>query len=223
MLTMLSHKNGSLAVSGGRDIASTVNYLLTLPFKLKIATKDFHPRDHISFASNHPPPDNKPFETVITIKNPHNPSETQQSRLWPVHCVQNTPGSDLVPELDVAKLDHVVEKGQDERVEMYSAFADPFRNPTVHRSRLARLLKDAQITHVYIVGLAADYCVRYTAIDSAKEGFRTYVVREATRPVDSASWPSVEAELEQAGVGLISIDQSEIAMVQSLRQADVSS
>ncbi|GAB7357569.1 hypothetical protein MBLNU459_g0080t1 [Dothideomycetes sp. NU459] len=182
--------NGSLAVQGGRDIAPTINALLDLPFDLRIATQDWHPRDHISFASNHPPPDNKPFESHITIRNPHNAAETQTSRLWPDHCVQGTKGSEIVPELHVSKVQHFIKKGQDKRVEMYSAFDAPFTNPSVARSGLATLMKDAGITHIYTVGLAFDYCVKCTAIDAAKEGFTTYVVREGCKPVD----PSREAQ-----------------------------
>lgn len=180
-----------------------VNELLALPFALKIATKDFHPQDHVSFASNHAAPNNVPFTSTITIRNPLNPEECQTTRLWPDHCVQGTRGAELLPELDTAKLDHIVEKGQDKRVEMYSAFADPFRNPTVTRSDLAQLLHGAEVTDVYIVGLAADYCVKFTALDAVQEGFGTWVVEAGTRPVDPLSLPGVCAEYEKAGVKII--------------------
>jgi len=207
--------NGSLAVQGGRDIVKSINSLLTLPFAIKVATKDFHPQDHISFASNHPPPNNKPFESTITIKNPLNPEETQTTQLWPDHCVQSTPGSELIPELDRSKVDHIVEKGQDNRVEMYSAFADPFLNPTVSRSKLASILKDAKVSDVYVVGLATDYCVKYTALDSAKEGFKTLVVGDAARPVDPTSLDDVYKEFASAGVSVITMDSDEIKKVKN--------
>lgn len=205
--------NGSLAVAGGRDIVPLVNDLLALPFPLKIATKDFHPRDHISFASNHEAPNNKPFESLITISNPLNPSETQETRLWPDHCVQGTKGSELLPELDVAKVHEIVEKGQDKRVEMYSAFADPFQNPCVSKSGLAKLLHDAQVTDVFVAGLAADYCVRYTALDSAKEGFKTRVIGEATRAVDPSSMDVILKEYDEAGVIVIAKDDESLKLV----------
>ncbi|OCK83394.1 Isochorismatase hydrolase [Lepidopterella palustris CBS 459.81] len=208
--------NGSLAVPGGREIASKVNYLLSLPFALKIATKDFHPQDHISFASNHPPPNNKPFESFFTIKNPLNPEETDTTRLWPDHCVQGTPGSELIPELEVAKVHHIVEKGQDKRVEMYSAFADPFTNPTVSRSKLADVLHEAKISDVFVVGLATDYCVKFTAIDSAKEGFTTHVVGEATNAVDPSSLDEVYKDFDKAGVSLVGMDSEAIKKVKEL-------
>ena len=191
----------------GRAIVPILNQLLSLPFVVKIATKDFHPPDHISFASNHAPPNNVPFVSTITIQNPLNPEETQETRLWPIHCVQGTKGAELLHELEVDKVDHIVEKGQDERVEMYSAFADPFTNPNVSRSELAQILHGKGITDVYVAGLAADYCVKYTALDARKEGFKTWVVGEATRAVDPTSLPAVYKEYEGVGVAVISKDE----------------
>ncbi|KAH9862753.1 hypothetical protein J1614_010846 [Plenodomus biglobosus] len=208
--------NGALAVAGGRDMVPTINTLLSLPFTLKVATKDFHPRDHISFASNHPAPHNTPFESTTVITNPHNPSESIETRLWPDHCVQGTPGAELVPELDVSKIDRIVEKGQDKRVEMYSAFADPFTSPCVARSDLAKTLRDAGITDVYCVGLAADYCVKHTALDAQKEGFRTWVVSEAVKAVDPSSLEEVHREYEKAGVRVVGMDDNEVQRVRDL-------
>ncbi|KAF2708071.1 Isochorismatase hydrolase [Pleomassaria siparia CBS 279.74] len=207
--------NGSLAVQEGRDIVPALNALLSLPFVIKIATKDFHPQDHISFASNHAPPNNKPFESMFTIANPHNPGETQETRLWPDHCVQGTKGAELLPELDVSQVHHIVEKGQDRRVEMYSAFADPFTSPNVTHSNLAQLLHEKGVTDVYIAGLAADYCVRFTALDARKEGFNTWVVGDATKAVDPASLPDVRKEYEKVGITIVGKDEA----VQRLKDA----
>jgi len=206
-------KNGSLAVQGGRDIVPLLNDLLSRPFAIKVATKDFHPQDHISFASNHDAPNNKPFESVISIQNPLNPAETQETRLWPDHCVQGTKGSELLPELDINKVDRIVEKGQDKRVEMYSAFADPFKNPCVSKSGLAEMLHEAAITDVFVVGLAADYCVRYTALDSAKTGFKTRVIGEATRPVDPSGMDAILKEYDEAGVAVVGKDDESLKLV----------
>jgi nicotinamidase-related amidase len=193
-----------------------VNELLTLPFTLKVATKDFHPEDHISFASNHSPPNNVPFVTEITIANPYNPTETETTRLWPDHCIQGTKGAELVSELEASKVQHIIEKGQDKRVEMYSAFAAPFSNPVVSRSGLADTLKEAGVTHVYVVGLAMDYCVKFTALDAAKEGFSTYVVEEGTRAVDPTNWDNVRSQLEKAGVEMVSARGEEVGEVKKL-------
>lgn len=200
-------------MTDGRTIAPIINSLLSLPFHIRIATKDFHPPDHISFASNHAAPNNKPFESSATITNPLNASESQTTRLWPDHCIQGTKGAELIPELDVAKVDHVVEKGQDPRVEMYSAFADPFRSPCVSRSGLAERLKEEGVTHCYVVGLAMDYCVRWTAVDAAKEGFETVIVNEGTKAVDPESWDEVAGKLKKEGVRMVTIDGEEVKMV----------
>ncbi|KAJ6553872.1 Isochorismatase-like protein [Mycena sp. CBHHK59/15] len=174
--------NGSLAVSGGRDIVPVINSLLASPlFDVKVATKDWHPADHISFAANHP---NR------TIGR----SNSYETRLWPVHCVQGTPGARLVPELDVDKVDKIIEKGQDKRVEMYSAFADPFENPRVAQSELQGYLKEQSVGKVYVVGLAMDYCVKATAEDAAKEGFTTFIIEDATK---------AQAEMQGRGIKFV--------------------
>ncbi|THX18415.1 Isochorismatase hydrolase [Aureobasidium pullulans] len=210
---------GSLAVTDGRSIAPVINDLLKLPWTLRVATKDMHPKDHISFASQHPPPNNKPFESSITIANPHNPEETQTTNLWPDHCVAGSPGSELIPELDVGRLDEVVEKGQDKRVEMYSAFCTPFLNPKIVETGLAKTLKEKGVTHVFCVGLAADFCVKATAIDAAKEGFETVVIREGTKGVEQGDEADkkLAQELKENNVKMVSVDGAEVAKVRDLQ------
>lgn len=152
-------------MEGGRDIAPIINHLLSLPgFVLRVATRDYHPADHVSFASNHQ--DAKPFETFIDMRN-HvggKPEETMKQRLWPVHCVQGTPGSEIIEEIDMSKVDVVIQKGMDARVEMYSAFSDSFGNLTAGQGGVSHdlesILKKNNISHVYVVGLAGDYCVK---------------------------------------------------------------
>jgi nicotinamidase-related amidase len=211
--------NGSLAVTDGRSISSVINLLLDLPFAIKIATKDWHPADHISFASNHPPPNNVPFSSTVTIPNPLGGEEAQTTRLWPIHCVQGTKGAELVPELDVSKVDRIVEKGMDKRVEMYSAFSAPFRKPIVAESGLAHVLREAGATHVYVVGLATDYCVKFTALDSAREGFQTLVIGEGTKPVDPDSLGKVMEDLSNADIKFVSFDGVEVGWVKNLAKS----
>jgi nicotinamidase-related amidase len=115
--------------------------------------------------------------------------------------------------LETSEIDHVIGKGQDKRVEMYSAFVDPFRSPPVSRSTLQTVLQDAGATHVYCVGLAMDYCVKFTAIDAADAGFTTYVVNEGTRAVDPSAWSTVEAQLKEAGVEMVSADGEQVHKV----------
>jgi len=209
--------HGSLAVAGGRDIAPTINDLLQLPFALKVASKDYHPRDHVSFER---PGETRAFESYTTITNPFNASESTQTRVWPVHCVQGTPGSDIIPEIDVSQLDYVVEKGRDKRVEMYSAFADAFGNKFDAASLdLAAKLRERGVTHVYVVGLAGDHCVRWTALDAKHEGFVAYIIKEGTRCVDPGQkgWGATVKEMEESGVDIVSVEGSEVNKVKSLR------
>ena len=130
-----------------------------------------------------------------------------------MHCVQNTPGAELIHELDLSKIDKVVEKGQRREVEMYSAFYDPLERPRVSDSGLATVLKGKGVTDVYVVGLAADYCVKATAVDAAREGFKTLIVEEGTRAVDQSGWESVKAELKGKGVEVISIEEHGVGRV----------
>jgi nicotinamidase-related amidase len=127
-----------------------------------------------------------------------------------VHCVQDTPGAALVPELDTAQLHHIIEKGTDPRVEMYSAFYPPLQNPRIADSGLAGLLREAGTTHVYVVGLAGDYCVRSTAEDAAREGFVAYVIEEGTKCVDPGLWEEVKKEMAEKGVQVVSVDGPEV-------------
>ncbi|KAK6522019.1 NAD(+) salvage pathway protein [Arthrobotrys megalospora] len=203
--------NGSLAVTNGRDVIPVINTLLANPtFTTRIATKDWHPSTHISFASNHPAPNNVPFISHTTITNPHNPSETYKTRLWPDHCIQGTKGAELVPELDQSLVDEIVEKGIDDRVEMYSCFHDPFEHPRVSDSGLVERLQKKDVTHVYVVGLAMDYCVKYSAIDAKKAGFEVYVVEEGTKAVDPSAWEEVRKELEGYGITMVGKGGSEM-------------
>ncbi|KAI1827466.1 isochorismatase [Xylaria intraflava] len=182
-----------------------------MSFVLKVATKDWHPPNHISFAANHP--GKKPFADSVTIVNPYNAVESYSSRLWPVHCVQHTSGAELVSEMHVGKADKIVEKGTDPRVEMYSAFYDPSTSPRVSDSGLRTLLQEHAVTDVYVVGLAGDFCVQSTAVDAVKEGFRTYLVEEGTRPVDASRWPQCKKDMEKAGVKIVSMDSEEVRRV----------
>lgn len=213
--------SGSLAVEGGRDIAPTINSLLSLPFALKIATKDAHPQGHVSFAISHPPPNNKAFESAVKISNPSDRTQFHEIPLWPVHCVQGTKGAEIIPEIDVSKLDEVVEKGKDSGLEMFSGFADIFgsKSPEAASQDLAGLLHCAGITTVFAVGLAGDYCVKCTALDAKKEGFEVYVVKEATRSVDAGEngWGKATKEMREARIEIISVEGPEMARVKSLK------
>lgn len=208
----------------GRDTISVVNELLSLPFANKIATKDWHPHHHVSFAANHDPPNNVPFESTTTIVHPSDPSRTYETRLWPVHCVENTPGAELVAGMLSDRFDVIIEKGADSRMEMYSAFTDPFHEPpftpestSISTSKLPKILSDEGITHVYVVGLAQDYCVKASAIDSVRFGYETFVVVEGTRAVvPGKGWEAAEKDMVTAGVRMVVMDGEEVEWVRKL-------
>ncbi|KAJ4297322.1 NAD(+) salvage pathway protein [Collariella sp. IMI 366227] len=187
-------------VPDGRAITPLINTLLSLTtFTLKIATKDWHPQPHLLCLL-------PPFiSTQTPLPRPHNhhqplnPSESYTTRLWPAHCIQHTPGAELIPELNTSQLTHTIDKGTDPAFEMYSAFYAPLQNPRAGDTGLAKLLREHEITHVYVVGLAGDYCVRCTAEDAAREGFETFVIEEGTRAVDPEAWEGCKREMEGKG------------------------
>ncbi|KJX96531.1 isochorismatase family hydrolase like protein [Zymoseptoria brevis] len=203
--------NGPLAVKDGRSVAPIINELMDRPgFSLKIGTRDFHPRNHVSFASNHK--DMTPFTSKHTIHNPYNEKETQTTLLWPDHCVQGTPGVLILPELQREKLTHIVNKGMDPLLESYSAFGPPFRHPEVSMSGLTAILKENGITDIFVVGLAFDFCVKHTALDAVEQGFKAYVIEDATRAVDQSEegLKAVKEELVAAGVNIVGLESEEL-------------
>ena len=206
-----------MAVKAGRDIAPTINELLSLPFTLKIATRDFHPADHISFATSHEAPDNKAFESRAKIGNPDEFSQYFEIPLWPPHCVQGSRGAEIIPELNVAKLDQIVNKGRDKRLETFSGFADVFGRKTLEAidADLAEVLRSRQITHVFVVGLAGDYCVKCTALDARKEGFEVYVVEEGVKSIEPGDlgWGAATRQMQERGIHIIKFASREIERV----------
>ena len=161
---------GALAVEHADEVIPVANRVQQ-HFKYVVATQDWHPEDHASFAANHK--HSFPGEFI------------QQAGLsqvlWPVHCVQNTKGAEFVKGL---KLDHVIKvfrKGSDAQVDSYSGFFD---NDHQKETGLADFLKKLQITEVYIMGVATDYCVKYTVLDACKLGFKTYLIEDGCRAVN---------------------------------------
>ena len=159
--------DGALAVPDGDAIADRVNDLARSgDFDLVVATRDWHPADHGSFAAQGGP--------------------------WPEHCVQGTRGAELHPSLDRALVDVVVDKGQDPETEGYSAF---------EATKLDDLLREREVDHVTVVGLATDYCVKNTVLDALRGGFGVTVDSTAVRGVDVEAGDSDRALEQLRGAG----------------------
>jgi nicotinamidase/pyrazinamidase len=186
---------GALGVAGGDAILAPLRELLeSRSFGCIIATQDWHPAGHISFASSHG--GRKPFETISLYG--------REQVLWPDHCVAGTAGAALHPALPLEKVDAIIRKGTDRRVDSYSAFRN---NWDEHGERpatgLGGYLRDRGIAEVYVCGLARDFCVLWTAEDAADLGFDTVVIWELTRPVDPASDAAVRAALAAKRVRIL--------------------
>jgi len=175
-------------VPEGDAVVPVVNRLQPA-FDLVIATQDWHPANHVSFAVLHP---GKQEGDVIKV-------DGLPQALWPVHCVQNTRGANFVPTLETRRIAKVIQKGADPELDSYSGF---FSNGHRKATELETYLKTCGVTDVHIAGLATDYCVKATALDAAKLGFRTHLVEDACRGVNLNAGDVAHAieEMKQAGV-----------------------
>ncbi|PQV63882.1 nicotinamidase/pyrazinamidase [Abditibacterium utsteinense] len=178
---------GALAVQNGDAVVPVINSILPA-FDVVVATQDFHPQNHASFAVNQVGA--KIGDAIVLNGLPQ--------ILWPVHCVQNTSGAALHPNLDVSGLDGVFQKGTDPNVDSYSGFFD---NGRLHATGLGEFLKNRGIGQVFVCGLATDYCVKWTALDAISLGFDTYVIADATRGVNLSPLDSENALLEVVAAG----------------------
>lgn len=176
---------GNLPVTDADQIIPVINQLAR-QFEMVVLTQDWHPEQHISFADNH---ENKaPFETIEL------PYGTQV--LWPKHCVQGTADAEFHPALDIPTAQLIIRKGFHPEIDSYSAFMEADRKtPT----GLNGYLKEHQIDTVYIVGIATDFCVAWTALDAVQMGFTTYVIEDACKAIDlngslQSAWQSMLAQ-----------------------------
>ena len=176
---------GKLEVPNGEQIVPLVNQLSD-NFDLVVATQDWHPSTHKSFASNHP--GKNPFEE-ITLGG-------LQPVLWPDHCVQASRGADFHPDLRMEHVEAIFRKGMDPGIDSYSGFYD---NGHKKSTGLAGYLKERGVQSVYVCGLAADYCVFYTAKDSLDEGFRTFLIEDATRAINPENFERAKETIRSAG------------------------
>ena len=190
--------SGTLAVPEGDKIVPLINSLARSGiFDLAIATQDWHPADHLSFASQHP---GKNVGDVIDLGG-------KPQVLWPDHCVQETPGARLHPNLDTPILARIFQKGQNREVDSYSGFYD---NDHKTSTGLGEYLKELDITEVYVCGLATDYCVKYSALDARALGFATYLIEDASRGVDLTTGDVRKAMREMCDKGIKIVQSSDI-------------
>lgn len=182
---------GALAVPEGDAVIPVANRLQQV-FPLVVATQDWHPADHGSFAANHP--GKNLFEQIDLNGLPQT--------LWPVHCMQQSAGAELAPALERRNIARVFPKGADAAVDSYSGFFD---NGHRRDTGLGNWLKEKGVTDVYVCGLATDYCVKFTALDAVKLGFTTHVIEDASRGVNlqPGDVGNAFAEMQRAGVKIV--------------------
>jgi len=187
--------NGALKIDGGTDIIPVINKLRKdFTWDMIVCTLDWHPKDHVSFYANHKDdPKAKMFE-------PYDLKNGTTQVLWPMHCVQHSDGAKLHPDLVTDKHDVLVYKGANSQVDSYSGFFD---NDRKSKTELEDILQKANITQVFVVGLATDYCVGCSALDARTAGFSTYVVEDACRGVSEESIALMKAKLKSEGVKVI--------------------
>jgi nicotinamidase/pyrazinamidase len=186
---------GALAVPDGDKVVPIVNKLQAA-FPIVVATQDWHPANHGSFAENHP--GRKVFEQIDLNGLPQT--------LWPVHCVQYTPGAELAAALDRKRVAKVFPKGTDPGIDSYSGLFD-----NGHRkfTGMGEWMKGQGVREVYVCGLATDYCVKFTALDAEQMGFKTHLIEDASRGVNLRPDDIKNAveEMKRAGVTVVQSEE----------------
>ena len=182
---------GALAVPAGDAIIPAANRLQA-GFPLVVATQDWHPANHGSFAANHP--GKQPYEQIDLNGLPQT--------LWPVHCVQNTPGAALAASLDQERIAKVFHEGADPGIDSYSALFD---NGHRKSTGLGEWLRQEGVGEIFVCGLATDYCVKFTALDAVQFGFRTNVIEDASRGINlrADDVKSALEDMKRAGVQIL--------------------
>ncbi|MDZ7719109.1 MAG: bifunctional nicotinamidase/pyrazinamidase [Balneolaceae bacterium] len=181
---------GSLAVPDGDTIVPTVNKLVNV-FDVVIQTQDWHPAGHSSFASTHE--GKEPYDTVEM--------DYGTQVLWPDHCVQGSMGSEFHPELNTLKTQVVIRKGFRKAIDSYSTF---FENDQETTTGLTGYLKQRGITDLYTVGLATDFCVKWSILDGIDEGFNMHIVKDAVKGIDlDGSLDAAWDEMKEKGVNIV--------------------
>lgn len=184
---------GSLAVPEGDKLVPIINNLQE-KFDLIIATQDWHPQDHSSFAENHS--GKKDFE-IIELGG-------IDQILWPVHCVQNSEGAQFHSDLKTQKLEAIFRKGTNKEIDSYSGFYD---NAHLKSTGLSGYLNEKGVSQLYFCGLAAEYCVYFSIIDALKEGFETFLIEDATKAISKTEFEKAKKEILHAGGKIITASE----------------
>ncbi|MBA3815857.1 MAG: bifunctional nicotinamidase/pyrazinamidase [Parachlamydiaceae bacterium] len=183
--------SGALAVKDSDQIIPVVNRLMDQSFDFIIASQDWHPKNHSSFALTHL---KQPGDLILW--------HGLEQILWPVHCVQQTSGAELSPSLNSIKINKIFYKGTDQNIDSYSAFYD---NEHRKSTGLVEFLKEKEVHDIYITGLATDYCVKYTVIDALKLGFNVFVIEDGCKGVNLHPNDTKDAlyDMQEAGAKII--------------------
>lgn len=184
---------GALEVQEGDRIVPVINKILP-KFELVVATQDWHPASHKSFAANHQ--GLKEFELIDL--------NGLEQKLWPPHCIQGTPGANFHPELDLRPVEAIFRKGMEEGIDSYSGFFD---NGHKKNTGLAGYLKAKGADDLYFCGLAADICVYYTIKDALKEGFKTTLIEDATVPLIQEDFKQAKKDILEKGGKIITSEE----------------
>ncbi|WBW73884.1 nicotinamidase Pnc1 [Schizosaccharomyces osmophilus] len=195
-------------IPGATKILPFINQLLDGSYKWDyiVATKDLHPADHVSFRASHGP-------TVIpkgTVIDVHAYGKTYRQQLWSTHCVNGTVGAEFHPDLNMDKVDYILPKGMDTLVESYSGFYDVIGRD----NGLKKILDDRNITHVFVVGVAGDICVRDTALH-AREHYSTYVINDGIFMSTAEAGQITLREFDDAGISVIKINDPMLESVKN--------
>jgi nicotinamidase/pyrazinamidase len=189
---------GNLAVPEGHEVVTVANRLIgSGSYDLIVASQDWHPEGHGSFASSHA--DKQPFEVGTLSGKPQ--------MLWPDHCVQGTSDAEFHPALDIGNIDFIQQKGQNPEVDSYSAFRD---NDQAALTGLAEYLRSEGVTELDLCGLATDYCVKFSALDAVEmlPGVKVRFIEDASRGIDPAGVLAAIEEMRSRGVEIVTSDEA---------------
>lgn len=186
-------EGGHLEVANANKIIPVINRIQK-QFDLVVATQDWHPQNHQSFASNHP--SKRPFEKINR--------QGKEEALWPDHCIQGSKGAEFHPDLETNQIAAIFRKGMDPEVDSYSGFYD---NDHRISTGLSGYLKEKGATELYFCGLASDICVYYSICDAINEGFSATFIEDASQPLNEEEFIKQKKELRQIGVRIINSNE----------------